>query len=248
MKTTISLLLAFTACRVCCAQYGYSGGFDTADGYTIRLESKLEPPKPDSGSAFSPGVVMGVGKSRQGKGGMRRYLKSNATHEYFGYSLRVETVDTHAGTYRLTFSALDLTPEDLDVPDPASWHMLPAPIFPAPEIVSTSDTIAVDVFENPATGQKIVDYIRISRKNCDSLTNESDQIACLKSILQDERQLLTEKMTRFKNSKDAATVAIMERAQQAWETFKAVACNSQATEAKRLDCEINLTRSRRHDL
>lgn len=144
MKTIASIVLALVTCASCWAQYGFGGGFDTPDGYTIRLESKLEPPQPDLRKAFSfsPGVT-GLRRTRQLAGGIRRYSLSKTTHEYFGYDLYVAIVDTHAGKYRLTFGALDLTPEDLDVPDPGSWHILPPPTFPEPQLVSTSDTVAV---------------------------------------------------------------------------------------------------------
>jgi len=89
---------------------------------------------------------------------------------------------------------------------------------------------------------------RISRKNCDALIGDSDQVPCLKSVLQDERQLLMARLAHVKGSSDAATLATIEQAQQAWEAYKAAACNGLPSEGKRLECEINLTRSRRHDL
>ena len=246
MKAIISLTLACAACGSCWAQSGFSGSIDTTAGFTIRLESKFEPPNPALGKTFpfSSGFV-GLGTATMV---VKRYSKNPDTHEYFGYDIHAEIVDQRAGTYRLTFSALDLTPEELNVPDAANWRMLPAPIFPQPQVVGTSDTIAVDVFANPFSGQKLVDYIRISRKNCDALIGDSDQVPCLKSVLQDERQLLMARLAHVKGSSDAATLATIEQAQQAWEAYKAAACNGLPSEGKRLECEINLTRSRRHDL
>lgn len=56
------------------------------------------------------------------------------------------------------------------------------------------------------------------------------------------------KIAHVKSVSDVATVANMEQAQHAWEAYKAAACNGLPAEAKRVECEINLTRSRRHDL
>lgn len=246
MRVIVSFAFLLVSTGASWGQTGFSGGFDTTEGFTIRLESKFDPPNPELQRTFP--FSAGFAGLSNGKNGFKRYTKNPAAHEYFGYDVQVEVVDARSATYRVTFSALDLTPQELSVPDAASWRMSPAPIFPQPQVVSTADRIAVDVFTDPSSGQKVVDYIRISRKNCDALAGESGQIPCLTGILQDERQLLADRLAHVKGFSDAATVATMVRAQQAWEAYKAAACNGLATEAKRIECEINLTRSRRHDL
>jgi uncharacterized protein YecT (DUF1311 family) len=214
-------------------------------GVTITYKSKLEPPTPDSGFPGPSGIrILGTGKPE----GMIRYLANNKTHEYFGYEMKVEPVNEHAGTYRVTFGALRLTPEQLNLPDPQNWHMLPAPAFPAPQTVTTADTIALDLFENPSTGQKIVDYLRLKRDNCDAESGGPGQISCLNGLVQDAQNSLEEKMKQMEANRDAAVASSIRESQQAWEKYRDAACANLTSETSRLQCELKLTRSRTHDL
>jgi uncharacterized protein YecT (DUF1311 family) len=245
MKVITSLTLALLICGAAWGQSGYSGSVGTVAGVNITFQSKLEPPTPDSSFPGSSGIkVLGKDKPE----GMIRYSMNKKTHEYFGYNMKVEPVDEHAGTYRVTFSALSSSPEDLRLPDPQSWHMLPPPAFPAPQTVSTADTIALDLFENPATGQKIVDYIRLKRDNCDGESAGSGQVSCLNELVQDARRSLEEKLAKVENSRDAAMASSIRQSQQAWERYRDVTCANLASEASRLQCELKLIRSRTREL
>ena len=62
-------------------------------------------------------------------------------------------------TYRVTFRPLTITPEKVDLDDPSSWTVVPLAGYPEPQIVHASETIALDLFTNPNTGQKITDYL-----------------------------------------------------------------------------------------
>lgn len=244
MKTLGSLALVLMTCGVAWAQTGFSGSFGTVAGVTITFESKLEPAKPEMRALGISGVKSLCCKPD----GMRRYSTDSRTHEYFGYDMRVEVVDESAGTYRVTFSALTLLPEDVDVADPGSWHRLPPPLFPAPQIVSTADTMAVDLFENPTTGQKIVDYIRLKGNHCDGSTAGTNQITCLSNLVQNARRELQERLSQMEGDHDAATVVAIKESQQSWEKYRESACANLENESKRLQCELKLTQSRIHDL
>jgi uncharacterized protein YecT (DUF1311 family) len=244
MKIVINLALAFITCGVSWAQSGFSGTVSSNRGFTITFQSKLEPSKPDLVVHGASGVT----HLEKAKSGMRRFATNTKTHEYFGYDMEVEPINERAGTYRVIFSALTLTPEDLKLPDPANWRMLPAPIFPPPQILSTADTIALDLFENPATGQKIVDYIRLKRDNCDGESAGPGQIPCLNGLVQDARRSLEEQLTKMENTRDPSTVNSIKASQRDWEGYRNDACAMLANEAKRLQCELKLTRSRTHDL
>jgi len=243
MKTIASLALILFTCGVSWAQSGFSGSASSTAGVTITFESKLEPSKPAMPFLGASGIT-GLGKNRPA--GMRRYSTNIKTHEYFGYDMTVEPVDAQAGTYRVTFSALTLTPEELKWPDPESWRMLPAPVFPPPQVISTADTIALDLFENPATGQKIVDYIHLKRDNCDA--ENGSQLSCLTGLVQDAQRSLEDKLKQMESTRETATVESIRASQQAWESYRDDACANLASEAKRLQCELKLTRSRIHDL
>lgn len=245
MKAIISFAVAALTCGVCWGQSDYSGSIGVISGVTITFKSKLEPPSPDHGFPGASGIkFLGKGKPE----GMIRYSTNTKTHEYFGYDMKVEPVDEHAGTYRVTFGALTLTAEDLHLPDPRSWHMLPAPVFPPPQTVSTADTIALALFENPGTGQKIVDYIRLKRDNCDGESAGAGQVSCLNGLAQEERRSLEDKLTELESNRDATTAASIRESQEAWERYRDATCAGFASEASRLECELKLIRNRIHDL
>ncbi len=74
---------------------------------------------------------------------IHRFVRDNFRRVEIRYSLAVETLPN---SYRLTFSA-----------DPDS----PAPQFPVPQITQDGDTLALNLYVDAATGQKLVDYIHV---------------------------------------------------------------------------------------
>jgi uncharacterized protein YecT (DUF1311 family) len=179
---------------------------------------------------------------------MGRFSANPATHEYFGYDARVDTVDAAAGTYRITLSPLSLTPEEMKLPDGATWRSLPPPVFPPPQTLPLGDTMAFTVFESPATGQKVVDYIKLKRHTCSDERPGANQVACLNSLIEDEQKSLADASARMARRRDAATAAAIRDSQPTWEKYRDAACSSLAAEAKRLQCKLYLTRSRTHDV
>jgi hypothetical protein len=139
-------------------------GNASKDNVAFSYETRLEPPAPPIAKGIGGGVVVG-------QTGMHRFMTDSSGHRYFGYDLLIEPVEP-ANTYRVTFRPLSIGPEKFHLVlrdslrtgqqhDLTGWTMLPMPAFPAPQSVHGGDTIALDLFSNPATGQKIVDYIRI---------------------------------------------------------------------------------------
>jgi uncharacterized protein YecT (DUF1311 family) len=215
----------------------------------ITLECKLEPPESDQRDLpvpTEPGFSYLFKNKPAGAVGMVRYSKNTKTHEYFGYEVLAEPVE-EAGMYRVMFRALTSSPAELGLADPSAWHMLPAPILPEPQTVGSSDTIALDLFENPATGQKIVDYIHIKRETCDSRIGPS-QIPCLAGLVRDAQRSLETKLKEMESARDAATVAAIRDSQKAWEKYREQACANLKDQAKRLQCELTLLRNRRREL
>jgi hypothetical protein len=157
--------LAIGLCVPLLAQSGrIKTGTASNDDVAFSYETRLEPPSPPIAKGIGGGVVTG-------QTGTHRFMTDSTGHRYFGYDLVIEPVEP-ANTYRVTFRPLSLGPERLRLVlrdslgtgqqrDLTSWTMLPMPAFPAPQTVHGGDTIALDLFTNPATGQKIVDYIRI---------------------------------------------------------------------------------------
>src|SRR5258708_2832405 len=161
----IRLGLAIFLCVPLLAQSGrIMIGNASKDNVAFSYETRLEPPSPPIAQGIGGGIVTG-------QTGMHRFMTDSSAHRYFGYDLVIDPV-APANTYRVTFRPLSLSPEKLQLVlrdslgigqqrDFTGWTMLPTPAFPAPQPVHGGDTIALDLFTNPATSQKIVDYIRI---------------------------------------------------------------------------------------
>jgi uncharacterized protein YecT (DUF1311 family) len=245
MKLAISIAIALFGCGTAWAQAGFSGQVMNSNwGVTIWFESKLEPPTPD----IKVEGASGIKSLENARPGMRRYTVNERTHEYFGYDMNVDPLDRVAGTFRVSFTPLLADPKDLGLKDPAGWHQTPPPSFPSPQTLNISDTIAVDLFEDPGSHQKIVDYIHFRRDNCDSDDASPGQIACLNGKLQDARQLLANQLSQTEASQDSATVSRVTDSQRAWETYLQATCSQIGSEIDRLQCELRLTRGRLRDL
>ena len=90
-----------------------------------------------------------------------RYLSDNVNQVYLGYELLVQ--QQQPGTYLVTFGKLGLTALEIAAQSHNSteWTMQPLPAIPEPRVVHDGDTISVDLFVDAATGEKLIDDIRI---------------------------------------------------------------------------------------
>jgi len=153
----VSILLCSSACW---AQLQI--GTATANGVTMLYVTRLEKPIP--GIVNIGGGVLTTDKI------IKRHLCDLTQHVCFGYDLKMEPASD--GRYRLTFSPLSITPEKLSeiFPKVKNWRVLPSPQQLTTEMVRGGDTVALDIFVNPSTGQKIVDYITINKNEGRHLT------------------------------------------------------------------------------
>jgi len=244
MKIISFVLLLLTGTTIW-AQSGFSGTATSHD-LTVFVQSKLEPLKPDTIS-FTTGINS---LGRNGPAGMRRYLYDRSQHEYAGYDMVAEWL-ADSGEYRVTFKALSAKPEDLYLPDsPSLWRLIPPPAFPDPQLVHPGDTIVLDFFENPSTGQKIVDSLRLERTktNCEGEGASEAQIPCLTSLLAEERRSLARKIAALENNPNKSAGKNLQQSQQSWERYRDDTCRAISDRAKQLDCELKLTRSRIREL
>jgi len=150
----IEVVLAVSVCLPALAQTGIimSGSANNKDR-TIHFswETRLDPASPPV-KGIGGGVVVGPS-------GVHRYMTDSSAHRIFGYDIEIEPLK-QAGTFNVTFRPLSLPPEKI-VSDPASWTIVPLPVYPAPQTVRRGDTVAVDLFTHTGTGQKIVDYLHV---------------------------------------------------------------------------------------
>ena len=122
-------------------------------GISFSYETRLEPPAPSIGK--NGGGVMVTNNIAH------RHLCDFNSKKCFGYDLAMESLGS--GQYRFTFLPLSLTPQQMEeiFDSVKGWSILQLPRNPATQVLNAGDTVALDLFVNPQTGQKIVDYIRV---------------------------------------------------------------------------------------
>ena len=132
------------------------GGTASRDGLRFSYETRVEPELPGRRltGVGSGGVIVGDGTHFY-----HRYLSDKATKRYFGYDLAIEALQ--GDRYRVTLKPLSLTAEKLGLQPPNDWTAIPLPAMPAPQVLRRADTIALELFVHPDTGQKLVDYITV---------------------------------------------------------------------------------------
>lgn len=127
-----------------------SGGA-SSNGVWVKFEMRLEPGSPPLGKYL--GGVSGNGNT------IHRDVRNSNNNTYFGYDLTVDPLGN--GRYRLRFAPLSKS-----IPD---WTPLPLPGGPAIMEVRAGETVALDLFVNSSTGQKVTDYLTIK-------TNDRQQV------------------------------------------------------------------------
>ncbi len=90
-----------------------------------------------------------------------RFFTDPESRTYWGYDVEVEPTEK-PGSALLRFKPFSLRADQL----PKQYHAadflaLPPPLFPMATFQS-GQTIAIDMLKNPATGQKVVDYVEVS--------------------------------------------------------------------------------------
>lgn len=153
--TPIRIALAIAFCAAAFGQSGFRimGGSATSDKVRFYFEIRLAPPSP----SLAPGISGGV---TNGSSGTHRYMLDHTNRKYFGYDIQIEPVP-RANAYQITLRPLGIGPESIVEGNPAAWTLLPLPVYPAPQTMHAGDTMALDLFTNAGTGQKIVEYIQI---------------------------------------------------------------------------------------
>src|SRR5262245_50198019 len=147
--------VVFLLCLSGCAWAQIMSGTASMRGVSYSYETRLEPPGPGRAN---------IGGGTLTNTAVHRHLCDFNSKKYFGYDLVMEPVG--GGQYRFTFSPLSLTPEKIEeiYDNVKGWSPLALPHNPETQVVSAGDTITLDLFVNPETGQKIVEYIRVHER------------------------------------------------------------------------------------
>ncbi|MCP5115326.1 MAG: hypothetical protein GY953_31240, partial [bacterium] len=130
------------------------------NGGGFSYQTRLEPPIPKitsiAGGTLTENQVI------------KRHICDLSQKTYFGYDLTIERLED--GRFRYTFSPLSITPEKMDeisakmdevFGSVRGWRPLALPQRPATQVLAAGETLALDLFVNPATGQKVVEYIQV---------------------------------------------------------------------------------------
>lgn len=115
--------------------------------------------------------MSGLGQ-KGGPGGTWSYsrrLVDEANHVYIGYSLTLEP--QRINEYLMICGKVSSTPlghvsktrpgVQTPVPTAPEWPTQDPPAFPAPRVVHPGDVISILLIDNPATGEKVFDDVRI---------------------------------------------------------------------------------------
>ena len=101
-----------------------------------------------------------------GPGFYIRILYDAEHRVYLGYELLIERKP--AGAYLATVGKLGVTPMDLassllaSFPIDLQWTLLPLPAIPEPRLLHDGDTVSIDLFTDPAYGDKLIDDIVVN--------------------------------------------------------------------------------------
>lgn len=135
-------------------------GTATMNGITFSYESRLEPAVP----------AMKLGSGVLVNANVKRHLWDMANRTFFGYDVSMDGMAD--GRYLFRFSPLTLTPKKMEelYPGTQGWRMIALPSVPPMQILREGDTLALDLFVNPSTGQKVVDYLKVERGEGRGLT------------------------------------------------------------------------------
>ena len=124
-------------------------------GIEVQMTARIEP-----GSVRIPSGVRAMHVGR-----FHRFVLDRSQRRYFGYDVIVEPQNgSRAFQVRIepfSLSAIDLSEMEID----PSWTYVPLLKYPLVPDVRAGDSVAIDLLENPTTGQKVVDYFVFKHSN-----------------------------------------------------------------------------------
>jgi hypothetical protein len=128
-------------------------------GLIVRFLAKVEPP--GGGPERLPGGVMPT------QDGTHRVISDAAHKRQFGYDLH-GVLSSDGQTLRVTLGPLTRAGKgggSFEV-EPG-WTLIAPPKFPVVPVMHVGDVAAVELLINPATGQKVVEYLSLERADLD---------------------------------------------------------------------------------
>src|SRR5258708_1843117 len=136
----------------------------TWDGIEVRFVTRVEPPGENARKEL-PGLVITEADR------VHHIITDSAHKRYFGYDLRLEPRgDGNSAQLRIEPFNFSHARAD-EFPIGPGWTLMAPPKYPVIPTLKTGDTVALDLLVNPATGQKIVDYLTLRRSGFESASS-----------------------------------------------------------------------------
>jgi hypothetical protein len=134
-------------------------------GVQLYFDAKIEPPPPPT---TDPAILRQLARDVPGgvigAAGVHRYWKDAEQKLYVGYDVAVE-MGSQPQVFRIRISPLSIPPDEMTrFGIEAGWRCVSLPKYPVIPDVRIGDTVVIDLLVNPATGQKIVDYLTLQRR------------------------------------------------------------------------------------
>ena len=131
----------------------------------VHMTARMEP-----GSAQVPSAVRTTASVSR----FHRLVLDRSQRRYFAYDLLIEAKDG-SQALQVRFEPFSLSGTELaemQMVDP-SWTPIALLKYPLVPDVRAGDTVAIDLLENPTTGQKVVDYLVFKRSNATAAAERS---------------------------------------------------------------------------
>jgi len=131
-------------------------------GIAVQMTARVEP--------GSQQVWSGVRVGNAGR--IHRIVLDRSQKRYFAYDVIIESAEG-AQNVQVRFEPFSLSAAEvaeMQAVD-STWTAIPLLKYPFVPRARAGDTIAIDVLENRATGQKVVDYLTLNRSNAGVTVN-----------------------------------------------------------------------------
>ncbi|CAN5241251.1 hypothetical protein BH20ACI1_BH20ACI1_02530 [soil metagenome] len=125
------------------------------DGYTVAVKTEKRPSDNNRSSDYIRTVETSSGYA------INRLIIDETNKIYYGYDYKVIREDK-TNKFRISFAPLSVNPKTLFNTEGFTAKTLPA--YPADIVVEDGDSVTLDILENPQTGAKVSDIIKVTSK------------------------------------------------------------------------------------
>ncbi len=176
MRSIRFVLLPLISAAAFAQIVGISGSGGAFSPGNVQLHPRSDPPSSPLPQLFGSATYR-TKNGTDGRTFVSRYLSDQVRHIYVGYEMLIEP--QQPGMYLVTIGELGTSPLEMSIEmasrmsprvralfppqNNAPWTHQPLPSIPQPLIFHDGDTISVELFADPATGDKLFDDVLISR-------------------------------------------------------------------------------------